>query len=57
MATFRFRSSRWQARVRRQGHPDQTRGLNRPGFELPPKSWTVAVPPTKRYFSAGTPPG
>jgi hypothetical protein len=31
--------------------------LNRPGYELTPKSWTVAVPPTKRYFSAGTPPG
>ncbi len=31
--------------------------MNRPGFELTPKSWTVAVPPTKRYFSAGTPPG
>jgi len=27
MATFRFRSSRWQARVRRQGHPDQTRSF------------------------------
>ena len=31
--------------------------VNRPGYELTPKSWTVAVPPTKRYFSAGTPPG
>ena len=27
MATFRFRSSRWQARVRRQGHPDETRSF------------------------------
>ena len=27
MATFRFRSNRWQARVRRQGHPDQTRSF------------------------------
>ena len=27
MATFRFRSNRWQARVRRQGHPDETRSF------------------------------
>lgn len=27
MATFRFRSSRWQARVRRLGHPDETRSF------------------------------
>jgi integrase len=27
MATFRFRSSRWQARVRRQGHADETRSF------------------------------
>jgi integrase len=27
MATFRFRSSRWQARVRRQGRPDETRSF------------------------------
>ena len=27
MATFRFRSNRWQARVRRQGHPEQTRSF------------------------------
>jgi integrase len=27
MATFRFRSSRWQARVRQQGHPDETRSF------------------------------
>jgi len=26
-------------------------------IELTPRSWTVAVPPTKRCFSAGTPPG
>jgi integrase len=38
----------------KNGHP---RTVNRPGYELTPKSWTVAVPPTKRYFSAGTPPG
>ncbi len=25
MATFRFRSNRWQARVRRLGQPDETR--------------------------------
>ena len=24
MATFRSRSNRWQARVRRRGHPDET---------------------------------
>ena len=27
MATFRFRRNRWQARVRRQGHPEQTWGF------------------------------
>ncbi len=27
MATFRFRSNRWQARVRRLGHPDETRSF------------------------------
>lgn len=27
MATFRFRSSSWQSRVRRQGHPGQTRSF------------------------------
>jgi integrase len=27
MASFRLRSSRWQARVRRQGHPDATRSF------------------------------
>jgi integrase len=27
MATFRFRSNKWQARVRRQGHPDETRSF------------------------------
>jgi integrase len=27
MATFRFRSNRWQARVRRQGQPEQTRSF------------------------------
>lgn len=31
--------------------------LNRPGFELTPRSWTVAVPPTIPCLSAGTPPG
>ena len=31
--------------------------LNRPGFELTPRSWTVTIPPIRRYFSAGTPPG
>jgi hypothetical protein len=30
----------------------QTELMNRPGFELTPRSWTVAVPPTKRCFSA-----
>jgi glucose-1-phosphate cytidylyltransferase len=30
--------------------------INRPGFELTPKSWTIALPPTKRSFSAGTRP-
>ena len=30
--------------------------MNRPEIELTPKSWTVAVQPTKRCFSAGTPP-
>jgi len=28
MASFRFRSNRWQARVRRQGHPDLTKSFN-----------------------------
>jgi hypothetical protein len=27
MATFRFRSNRWQARVRRLGQPDETRSF------------------------------
>jgi len=27
MASFRFRSNRWQARVRRLGHPDETRSF------------------------------
>jgi integrase len=27
MATFRFRSNRWQARVRRLGYPDETRSF------------------------------
>ena len=31
--------------------------LNRPGIELTPRSWTVTIPPIRRYFSAGTPPG
>jgi hypothetical protein len=31
--------------------------LNRPGFELTPRSWTVTIPPIRRCFSAGTPPG
>ena len=31
--------------------------VNRPGFELTPRSWTVAIPPTRRCFSAGIPPG
>lgn len=28
MASFRFRRTRWQARVRRQGHPDLTKSFN-----------------------------
>ena len=32
-------------------------GLNRTGFELTPRSWTVTIPPMRRYFSAGIPPG
>ena len=28
MATFRFRGNRWQARVRRIGHPDLTKSFN-----------------------------
>ena len=39
----------------RQFYEQLLADLNRPGFELPPKSWTVTIPPTKRYFSAGTP--
>ncbi len=31
--------------------------VNRPGFELTPRSWTVAVPPVRRCFSADIPPG
>lgn len=31
--------------------------LNHLGFELTPRSWTVAIPPTRRCFSAGIPPG
>jgi len=27
--------------------------LNRPGFELTPRSWTVTMPPVRRCFSAG----
>ena len=32
-------------------------GLNRPGFELTPRSWTVTLPPISRCFSVGIPPG
>ncbi|MCC5857597.1 MAG: hypothetical protein JJT90_05545 [Ectothiorhodospiraceae bacterium] len=31
--------------------------MNRPGNELTPRSWTVAIPRIMRCFSAGTPPG
>jgi putative transposase len=31
--------------------------VNRPGFELTPRSWTVAILPIRRYFSGGIPPG
>lgn len=31
--------------------------VNRPGMELTPTSWTVATPPIRRCFSAGTLPG
>ena len=31
--------------------------LNRPGFELTPRSWTVSFPPIRRYFSTSNPPG
>ncbi len=31
--------------------------VNRPGFELTPRSWTVETPLIMRYFSAGIPPG
>ena len=27
--------------------------LNRPGFELTPRSWTVAIPPIRRCFCFG----
>jgi hypothetical protein len=30
--------------------------LNRPGFELTPRSWTVTIPPPRRCLSIGTPP-
>ena len=50
MATFRFRSNRWQARVRRQGQPEQTRSFlthkeaerwasDLPPFAIPLISW------------------
>ena len=31
--------------------------LNRPGYELTPRSWTVTIPPVGRSLSAGSPPG
>jgi len=31
--------------------------VNRPGFELTPRSWTVAISSIRRCFSAGIPPG
>ena len=31
--------------------------VNRPGFELTPRSWAVTIPPIRRCFSAGSPPG
>jgi hypothetical protein len=41
-------------------NPSNSRGLevmNSPGFELTPRSWTVEIPPVRRCFSAGNPPG
>jgi hypothetical protein len=32
-------------------------GLNRPGNELTPRSWKVAIQPIRRDFSVGIPPG
>ncbi len=39
-----------------RGYLDFAR-LNRPGFELTPRSWTVSIPPIRRCFLAGIPPG
>jgi hypothetical protein len=30
--------------------------MNRPGYELTPRSWTVAIAPISRYFSASISP-
>ena len=31
--------------------------VNRPVFELTPKSWTITIPPIMRSLPAGIPPG
>ena len=40
-----------------EGAIPATTGLNRPVFELTPRSWTVTIPPIRRCFSACIPPG
>ena len=31
--------------------------LNRPGYEMTPRSWTVTIPPVRSSLLAGSPPG
>ena len=35
---------------------DRCIAVNRPGFELTPRSWTVTIPPIRRSFSTCIPP-
>jgi len=35
------------------GKPNDQATVNRPGFELTPRSWTVMMSPFGRYLSAG----